>query len=183
MPLNHIYAANSKTFYDSIPCGYLNKCNCFSADDEALEGDWGMYMDGVGSSRCTSDAAAQPSHPPGHENSAEHTFCAQAGPRSPPPTRLSPPLFADSAHDGGCIFVPTPGRPTPPIVQAEPTQDPSLPNPEEPAAQIEQIQGENIVSVHGLRRSLRTDIHPPGCGTGDGKTRPAKAVVRKRKDR
>ena len=64
MPLNHIQAANSKTFSDSIPYGDLNKYNCFSADDEALEGDWGMYMDGVGSSRCTSDAATQPSHPP-----------------------------------------------------------------------------------------------------------------------
>ena len=127
-----------------------------------------MYMDGVGSSRCTPDAAAQPSHPAGHDDNAEHTSCAQAGPRSPPPTRLSPPLFSGSAHNSGCIFVPTPGRPTPPIVQAEPTQDPSLPNPDEPSAQIEQIPSDNIEAVHGLRRSLRTDIHPPGCGTGDG---------------
>ena len=112
-----------------------------------------------------------PSHPtpPGHDNSAEHTSCAKAGPQSPPPTQLSPPLFGGSTHDGGCIFVPTPGQPTPPIVQAEPTQDPSLPNPDEPATQIEQIQSENIEPVHGLRRSLRTDIHTPGCGTGDGK--------------
>nr|POE44584.1 hypothetical protein CFP56_77643 [Quercus suber] len=152
-------------------------------DDEAFEGDWDMYMDGVGSSRCMSDAAAQPSHPAGHDYSADHAASAQAGPQSPPPTRLSPPLFSGSAHDGGCIFVPTPGRPTPPVVQAEPTQDPSLPNPDEPAAQIEQIQSENIEPVHGFRRSLRTDIHPPGCGTGDGKTRPAKAAVRKRKQR
>ena len=92
-----------------------------------------MYMDGVGSLRCTSKAAAQPSHPPGHDNSAEHTSCAQVGPRSTPPTRLSPPLFAFSAHDGGCIFVLTPGRLTPLVVQAEPTQDPSLPNLDEPA--------------------------------------------------
>ena len=48
-------------------------------------------------------------------------------------------------------------------------QDPSLLNPNELATQIEQIQSENIVPVHGLRRSLRTDIHPPSCGTGDGK--------------
>nr|POE71635.1 hypothetical protein CFP56_48967 [Quercus suber] len=159
-------------------------------DDEAFEGDWDMYMDGVGSSRCMSDAAAQPSHPAGHDYSADHTSCAEAGPQSPPPTRqsppptrLSPPLFSGSAHDGGCIFVPTPGRPTPPVVQAEPTQDPSLPNPDEPAAQIEQIQSENIEPIHGFRRSLRIDIHPPGCGTGDGKTRPTKAAVRKRKQR
>ena len=126
-------------------------------------------MDGARSSRYVPNTAAGPSHPVGHNDSAEHTSHAQAGPRLPPPTRLSPLLFTDSAHDGGYIFVPTPGRPTPPVVQAEPTQDPSLPNPDEPAAQIEQIQGENIVPVHGLRRSLRTDIHPPGCGTGDGK--------------
>ena len=128
-----------------------------------------MYMDGIGSSRCTSDVAAQPSHPAGHDNSVEHTSCAQDGPQSPPPTWLSPPLFGSSAHDSGCIFVPTPGRLTPPIVQAEPTQDPSLPNPDESAAQIEQIQSKNIVPVHGLRRSLRTDIHPSSCGTGDDK--------------
>nr|POF08265.1 hypothetical protein CFP56_55666 [Quercus suber] len=46
---------------------------------------------------------------------------------------------------------------------------------------IEQIQSENIGQVHGLRRSILTDIHPPGCGTGDGKTRPAKSAVRKQK--
>ena len=67
-----------------------------------------MYMDGAGSSRCTSNAATQPSHPAGHDDSAEHTSCAQVGPWSPPPTRLSPPLFSGSAHDGGCIFVLTP---------------------------------------------------------------------------
>ena len=96
-----------------------------------------MYMDGAGSSRYTSDAAAQPSHLAGHDNGAEHTSCAQAVPRSPPPTRLSPLLFNDPTHDGGCIFVPTPGRPTPPVVQAKPTQDPSLPHPDELATQIE----------------------------------------------
>nr|POE96377.1 hypothetical protein CFP56_53950 [Quercus suber] len=115
-------------------------------DDEALEADWDTYMDGAG---------------------AEHIFDAQARPRSLLPTPLSPPLFNGSAHEGGCIFVPTLGRLTPPVVQAEPTQEPSLPNPNEPAAQIEQIRSENIEPVHGLRRSLCTDIHPPGCGTSD----------------
>ncbi|KAL0000067.1 hypothetical protein SO802_019669 [Lithocarpus litseifolius] len=138
-------------------------------DDEAFDGDWDMYMDGVRTSRCTSDAAAQPSHPAGHDNSAELGTQAQAGPRSPLPTRLSPPLVSGSAYDGGCIFVPTPSRTTPPIVQPEPTQEPSLPNPDEPAAQIELIGSENIERETVLRRSLRTDIHPPGCGTGDGK--------------
>ena len=150
MPLNHIQVANSKTFSDSIPCCHVNKYNCFCTDDEALEGDQGMYMDGAELSRCTSYVVAQPSHLAGHDNSAEHISCAQAGPRSPPPTQLSPPLFGGSAHDSGCIFVPTPGRPIPPVVQAEPTQDPSLPNLDEPAAQIEQIQSENIVLVHEL---------------------------------
>ncbi|KAK9993337.1 hypothetical protein SO802_023040 [Lithocarpus litseifolius] len=108
-------------------------------DNEAFEGDWDMYVDGVGSSRCSG-----------------------------------------FAHEDGCIFVPTLGRPTPPIVQANPTQEPSLLNPNEPVAQIEQIRSENIEPIHGLRRSLRTDIHPLGCGTDDGKIRPAKAAVRKR---
>ena len=169
MPLNHMQAANSKTFSDSIPCCHHNKYNCFCTDDEVLEGDWGMYMDGAGSSRCMSDAAAQPSHHASHDDSAKHTSCAQAGLQSPPPTWLSPPLLGGSAHNGGSIFVPTPGRLTLPVVQAEPTQDPSLPNPDEPTAQIEQIQSENIVPVHGLQRSLCTDIHPPGYGTDDGK--------------
>nr|POE99073.1 hypothetical protein CFP56_56258 [Quercus suber] len=87
----------------------MRMTSLFCTDDEALEGDWDMYMDGVGSSRCMSDAVAQPSHPAGHDYSAEHTSCAQASPRSPPPTRLSPPLFNGSAHDDGCKFVPTPG--------------------------------------------------------------------------
>ncbi|KAL0015162.1 hypothetical protein SO802_002231 [Lithocarpus litseifolius] len=138
--------------------------------DEAFDGDWDMYMDGAGSSRCTFDATAQPFHLAGHDDSAKLGTQAQAGPRSPLPTRLSPPLVSGSAHDGGCIFVPTPGRTTPPVVQPEPTQEPSLPNPDEPTAQIEQIGSENIERVHGLRRSLRTDIHPPGCGTGDVQT-------------
>ena len=126
-------------------------------------------MDGAGSLQCTPDADAEFSHPVGHDDCAKQTYGAQATPQSPPPTRLSPPLFIGSAHNDGCIFVPTPGRLIPPIVQAEPTQDPSLPNPDESAAQIEQIGSENIVPIHRLRSSLRTDIHPPGCGTGHGK--------------
>nr|POF06486.1 hypothetical protein CFP56_27898 [Quercus suber] len=85
-------------------------------DDEALEADWDTYMDSVGSSRCMSDATAQASHPVGHDDSAEHTSHAQAHPRSPLPTLLSPPLFSGFTHKGGCIFVSTPGRPTPPVV-------------------------------------------------------------------
>ncbi|KAL0008245.1 hypothetical protein SO802_009747 [Lithocarpus litseifolius] len=117
-------------------------------DDEELKGDWDMYVDGTRSLRCMFDAVAAPSHPVGHDDSAEHTSHAQAGPRSPLPTRLSPPLFSGSTHESGCIFVPIPGRLTLPVVQAEPTQEPSLPNPEESAAQIE--RSENIELVHGL---------------------------------
>ena len=35
--------------------------------------------------------------------------------------RMSPPVFSGSAHDGGCIFVPTLGIPTPPLVHVDPT--------------------------------------------------------------
>ncbi|KAL0011126.1 hypothetical protein SO802_006234 [Lithocarpus litseifolius] len=59
------------------------------------------------------------------------------------------------------------GQLTPPIVQPKPTQELSLPNLDELATQIEQIGSENIEKVHWLQRSLRTDIHPPGCETGD----------------
>ena len=153
---------------DLIPCYHLNKYNSFCTDDEVLEGDWDMYMDGAGSSQCMSNATAQPSHFVGHDDNAEHTLHAQADPWSPLPTRLSPPLVSCSAHEGGYIFVPTLGWSTPPVVQVEPTQEPSLPNPDELATQIEHIRSENIELVHGLRRSLNTDIHPPGCRTGDG---------------
>nr|POE96374.1 myosin-11 [Quercus suber] len=98
-------------------------------------------------------ATAQASHPVGHDDSAKHTSHAQAHPRSPLPTLLSPPLFSGSTHEGGCIFVPTPGRPTPPVVQVKPTQEPSLPNPDEPAAQIEQIRSEI------LSRSMGCEDH------------------------
>ncbi|KAL0000263.1 hypothetical protein SO802_019865 [Lithocarpus litseifolius] len=94
---------------DSIPCCHLNKYNCFCTNDEAVEGNWDMYTDGTESSQCTPDAAAGPSHPVGHDDSAEHTSCAQTDPWSPSPTLPSPPLFSGSAHEGGCIFIPTPG--------------------------------------------------------------------------
>ncbi|KAK9989805.1 hypothetical protein SO802_030044 [Lithocarpus litseifolius] len=53
-------------------------------------------MDGAESSRCMSDAAAQPSHPAGHDDNAELGTQAQASPRSPLPTRLSPLLLTSS---------------------------------------------------------------------------------------
>ena len=81
---------------------------------------------------------------------------------------MSPPVFSGSAQDGGCIFVPTPGMPTPPLVHVEPTMSTSSPTPHKEAAQIEQILVEDIEPVVGLRRSQRPLAHAPNCGTGDG---------------
>ena len=81
---------------------------------------------------------------------------------------MSSPVFSGSAHDGGCIFVPTPSMPTPPLVHVEPTMSTSSPTPHKEAAQIEQILAEDIEPVVGLRRSQRPLAHAPNCGTGDG---------------
>ena len=94
---------------DLIPCCHINKYNCFCTNDEELEGNWDMYVDGVESLQCMSDVVAGPSHPVGHDDSVEHTSHAQVGPQSPLPTWLSPLLFSRSAHNGGYIFVPTLG--------------------------------------------------------------------------
>ncbi|KAL0006509.1 hypothetical protein SO802_014070 [Lithocarpus litseifolius] len=45
------------------------------------------------------------------------------------PPRMSPPIFNGSTHDGVCIFVPTPGMPTPPLVHVNPTMATSSPTP------------------------------------------------------
>ncbi|KAK7859074.1 pleiotropic drug resistance protein 1 [Quercus suber] len=52
---------------------------------------------------------------------------------------MLPPVFSGSARDGGCIFVPILGMPTPPLVHAEPSMGPSPPTPHEEVVQIEQI--------------------------------------------
>ena len=82
--------------------------------------------------------------------------------------RMSPPVFSGFAHDGGCIFVPTPGMLTPPLVHVESTMPTSSPTPHKEAVQIEQIPVEDIEPVVGLRRSRRPPRHAPNCGTGDG---------------
>ena len=82
--------------------------------------------------------------------------------------RISPPVFSGSAHDGGCIFVPTPGMPTPPLVHVEPTMSISSPIPHEEAVQIEQIPAKDTELVVGLRRSRRPPTHAPDYGTDDG---------------
>lgn len=104
-----------------------------------------MYIDGVGTPRCISNSNAKPSDTIGHkdrlssqctssrDDSEEHTSHTHISPRSPLPTHMSPPLFTKSAHEGGCIFVPSPSQPTPPLAHAKPTQESSLLNPHEPA--------------------------------------------------
>ena len=81
---------------------------------------------------------------------------------------MSSLVFSGSAHDGGCIFVPTPGMPTPLLVHVEPTMPTSSPTPHEVAVQIEQIPAEDIEPVVGLRRSQRLPMHAPNYGTDDG---------------
>ena len=81
---------------------------------------------------------------------------------------MSPPVFSGSAHDGGCIFVPTPGMPTPPLSHVEPTMPTSSLTPYEKAIQIEHILAEDIEPVVGLRRSRHPPAHAPNCGIGDG---------------
>ena len=80
---------------------------------------------------------------------------------------MLPPVFSGSAHNGGCIFVSTPGMPTPPLVHVEPTMSTS-PTLHEEAVQIEQIPAEDIEPVVGLQKSRRPPAHAPDCGTSDG---------------
>ena len=119
--------------------------------------------------RCTSDAGTGPSHTAGHEDTIPaQTMACGASTNYEDPPRMSPPVFIGSAHDGGCIFVPTPGMPTPPLMHVEPTMPTSSPTPHEEAVQIKQIPTEDIELVVGLRRSRRPPVHAPNCGTGDG---------------
>ena len=101
-----------------------------------------------------SDAGTGPSHTAGYEDTVpDQTTARGASTDYEDPPRMSPPVFSGSAHDGGCIFVPTPGMPTPPLVYVEPTMSTSSPTPHEEAVQIEQIPAEDIEPVVGLRRS------------------------------
>nr|POE86702.1 hypothetical protein CFP56_46913 [Quercus suber] len=145
--------------------------------------DWVLFDDGSRTPRCTLDAGTGPSHTVDHEG----TFPAQTTSRGAStdyddPPRMSPPTFSGSAHDGGCIFVPTLGMPTPPLVHVEPTMATSSPTPHKEAVQIEQIPVEDIEPMEDLRRSRRPPVHAPDCGTGDGKIKPVRAYGRKQKD-
>ena len=84
------------------------------------------------------------------------------------PPRMLPPVFSGSTHDGGCIFVPTPGMPTPPLVHVDPTMLAPSQTPHREAVQIEQIPAEDIETVEALWRSRHLRAHAPDCGTGDG---------------
>nr|POF21625.1 hypothetical protein CFP56_24750 [Quercus suber] len=95
---------------------------------------------------------------------------------------MSPPVFSGSAHDGGCIFVPTLGMPTPPLVHVEPTMATSSLTPYEHAIQIKQIPTKDVEPVEGLQRLRCPSAYALDCETGDGKIRPVRAYGRKRKD-
>nr|POE57308.1 hypothetical protein CFP56_35166 [Quercus suber] len=166
------------------------------AEESWLGTDWVLSDDGGRTPQCTSSAGAGPSHSAGHEGTVPaQTKSHGASTDYEDLPHMLPPVCSGSAHDGGCIFVPTPGMPTPPLVHVDPTMPPSSPTPHKEAVQIEkipaeeiepvqieQIPVEDIEPVEGLRRSRRLPAHAPSCGTGDGKIRPVRAHGWKRKD-
>ena len=84
--------------------------------------DWVLFDDGGRTPRCTSGAGAGPSHSVGHEGTIPtQTTSHGASTDYEDPPRMSPPVFSGSGHDGGCIFVPIAGMPTPPLVHVDPT--------------------------------------------------------------
>ena len=109
--------------------------------------DWVLSDVGGRTPRCTSGDSVGPSYSVGHEGTIPAQTTSHGAstdyedpPRiSPPvfsgfaqdPPRMSPSLFSGSGHDGGCIFVPTPGMPTPPLVHVDPTMLASSQTPHE----------------------------------------------------
>ena len=107
------------------------------AKESWLDTDWVLSDDDGRTLRCTSDDGAGSSHKASHEDTVlAQTMARGASTNYEDPPRMSPPVFSGSAHDGGCIFVPTPGMPTPPLVHMEPTMPTSSPTPHEEAVQI-----------------------------------------------
>ena len=131
--------------------------------------NWVLFDNGGRTPRCTSGASAGPSHSADHEGTvlAQTTSHGASMDYEDPPC-MSPPIFSGSAYDGGCIFVPTPGMPTPPLVHVDPTMLASSPTSHEEAVQIEQIPAEDIELVEGLRRSRHSRAHAHDCKTDDG---------------
>ena len=124
------------------------------AEESWLGTDWVLSDDDGRTPRCTSDVGAGPSHTAGHKDTVlAQTMARGASTDYEDPPCMSPPVFSGSAHDGGCIFVPTPGMPTSPLVHMEPTMSTSSPTPHEEVVQIEQILGEDIQPVEALQRS------------------------------
>ena len=107
------------------------------AEESWLDTDWVLFDDDGRTSRCTIDVGARPSHTAGYEDTvpAQTMACGASTDYEDPP-RMSPPVFSGSTYDGGCIFVPTPGMPTLPLVHVEPTMPTSSPTPQEEAVQI-----------------------------------------------
>ena len=139
------------------------------AEESWLDSDWVLSDDNDRTPRCMSNVGAGPSHIAGHEDIVPaQTTARGASTDYEEPSRMSPPVFSGSAYDGGCIFVPTPGMPTLPLVHMEPTMPTSSPTPHKEAVQIEQILIEDIEPVVGLRRSRCPLAHAPNCETGDG---------------
>ena len=139
------------------------------AEESWLDTDWVLSDDDGRTPQCTSDIGAGPSHTASHEDTIPaQTTAHGASTNYKDPPRMSSLVFSGSAHDGGCIFVPTPGMPTPPLVHMEPIMPTSSPTPHKEAVQIEQILAEDIKPVEGLRRSRHPPTHTPNCGIGDG---------------
>uniref|UniRef100_A0A7N2RAV2 Uncharacterized protein n=1 Tax=Quercus lobata TaxID=97700 RepID=A0A7N2RAV2_QUELO len=95
--------------------------------------------DGGRTLRCTSGDGAGPSHSVGHQGTvpAQTTSHGASTDYGGLP-RMSPPVFSGSAHDGGCIFVPTLGMPTPPLVHVDPTMLASSQTPHGEAVRLDQ---------------------------------------------
>ena len=122
------------------------------AEESWLSIDWVLSNDDGRTPRCTFDAGAGPSHTISHEDTIPTQTTARGTSTDyEDPPRMSPPVFSGSVHDGGCVFVPTPGMPTPPLVHVEPTMSTSSPTPHEEVVQIEQIPTEDIEPVVGLQ--------------------------------
>ena len=79
------------------------------AEESWLDTDWVLSDDDGRTPRCTSDAGAGPSHTAGHEDTVPaQTMARGASTDYEDPPHMLPLVFSRSAHDDGCIFVPTP---------------------------------------------------------------------------
>ncbi|KAL0002076.1 hypothetical protein SO802_015857 [Lithocarpus litseifolius] len=138
------------------------------AKESWLGTDWVLSDDGGRTPRCTSSTGAGPSHTVGHEDTVPaQTTSRGASTDYEDPPHLSPSVFGGSAHNGGCIFVPTPSMPTPPLVHVDPTMATSSPTPHEKVVQIEQLPAEDIEPMEGLRRLRCPPAYAPDCRTDD----------------